>query len=102
MPEEGQKKAKKPKKSLSVKKRERQNIKRMLRNRWWKGRIKSAKKSLFSAIESGNKEEVEKRLREAVSIIQRACRKGIIHRRKADRDVSRIYQKANKVLLRVS
>jgi len=95
-------KKKGPKKSLSVKKRERQNLKRRLRNRWWRGRIKAAKRALFSAIESNNKDAVEKLLREAVSIIQRAGQKGIIHHRKAARDVSRLYEKANKVLLKVS
>mgnify|MGYP000620664426 CR=1 FL=1 len=91
-----------PKKSPSVKKRERQNLKRRLRNRWWKGRIKAAKRALLGAIESNNKEEVEKLLREAVSIIQRAGQKGIIHWRKAARDISKLYHKANKVLLKVS
>ncbi len=102
MAEEVKKKRKGPKKSPSVKKRERQNIKRRLRNRWWKGRIKAAKKALFDAIESGNKEQVEKCLREAVSIIQRAGQNGIIHPRKAARDVSRLYEKANQILLKVS
>jgi len=102
MAEEQKKKKKGPKKSPSVKKRERQNLKRRLKNRWWKGRIKAAKIALFSAIEAKNKEAVEKLLRDAVSIIQKAGQKGIIHHRKAARDISKLYEKANKVLLKVS
>lgn len=95
---EEQKKAKKPKKSPSVKKRERQNIKRRMRNRWWKARIKVAKRNLLSAIEAGKKEDVDRTLRAAVSILHRAAQKGVIHQRKAARDISRLYEKANIIL----
>jgi len=68
--------AKKPKRKLSVLKRQRQNEKRRLRNRAWKTRIKNLFKKL---VKEKDKEKVGVLLREFYSVVDKAVQKGIIH-----------------------
>lgn len=89
---EQQKKKTGPKKSKSVKKRERQNLKRRLRNQMWKSRIKTAIKKVKRALEEGSSQEViEELARQATSVIHKAAQKGVIHDRTAARKISRLY-----------
>lgn len=70
-----------PKVKLSVKKRERQNIKRRLRNLWYKKRIKDAIKRFLKA----NLEERKEIIREIYEYVDKAVKKGVIHKNKGAR-----------------
>jgi len=76
-------------------KRMHQEEKRHMRNKAVKSEVKTRIKNFLKALESNNREEVEKLLREAVSTIDRAARKGVIHKNNAARKKSRLYAKLN-------
>lgn len=71
-------------------KRARQNEKRRLYNRIRKSTMRTAIKKVVAAVEAGDKAAAEEALRCAVPLIDRAGRKGVIHRRQASRRVSRL------------
>lgn len=70
-----------PKVKLSVKKRERQNIKRKLRNLWYKKRIKDAIKRFLKA----SLEERKEIIKEIYEYVDKAVKKGVIHKNKGAR-----------------
>lgn len=75
----------------SAVKRARQNELRRLRNKAVKTRIKSIVKEVrFSTGEEG-----KARLQAAQSVIDKASKKGVIHRRTAARKISRLTKLAN-------
>ena len=74
----------------SALKRARQNERKRLRNASRKTRVKNVVKTIRTAIESRNLEQAEKALKAAVPFIQKAGGKGVIHKRKASRQVSRL------------
>ncbi|MCX8063617.1 MAG: 30S ribosomal protein S20 [Candidatus Hydrogenedentes bacterium] len=85
----------------SQKKRIKTNEKRRLRNASIRSKMKTMIKKAISAINvpTDNVEEREKRLREAISAIDRALAKGVIHRNSAARRKSRLMAKFNKLAL---
>lgn len=87
-----------PKKSLSVKKRARQNIKRRLYNRNIESGMKTQVKKINEAVKSNDKELVEATLRETVKVISKAATKGVLHKKTASRKISRLSKLADKVL----
>ena len=76
-------------KSKSAKKRVRQDVKRRLRNKSALSSIKTKLKAYKVSLAEGsdNKEEL---LRGVVSAFHKAASKGIIHKRNASRNISRI------------
>ncbi len=78
----------------SAEKRSRQNEKRALRNRAARTRIKGATKELRQATDP---EQVKKSLVECISLLDRASKKSVMHRRTVDRAKSRLTKLANKV-----
>jgi small subunit ribosomal protein S20 len=72
-------------------KRKRQDAKRRARNRAVKSEVKSASKRV---LEAGSGEDVQKLLSQAESVIDRAGKKGVIHRRNAARKKSRLAKRA--------
>ncbi|MBQ9419470.1 MAG: 30S ribosomal protein S20 [Synergistaceae bacterium] len=56
-----------------------------LYNKYWTSRCKTAVKSLFAAVESGNKDEAAKTFNAAQSVIDKAVVKGVMHRNTAAR-----------------
>ncbi len=74
----------------SVIKRARQNKKRCLRNAATKSRMKTLIKNVHTAVVA--KEGVEISLSEAISAIDKAANKGIIHKNTANRKKSRLCQ----------
>ena len=74
-------------------KRIRQNVKRRARNRHYRSMMRNRIKALVEAIESGDVEAAKAKLPETVGMIQRVASKGIIHKRQADRRVSRLTNK---------
>lgn len=73
-------------------KRIRQNEKRRLHNRFYRGRARTYVKKALEAIESGSQEEAGEAVQEAVSALDKAASKGIIHKNNAARRKSRLMQ----------
>ena len=79
-------------------KRIRQNEKRRVRNRHARSTLRSTLKKIGLSLEEKNVEEVKARLDKTTSIVDGAACKGIIHKNKAARQVSRMKRKANALL----
>ncbi len=82
--------------SSSAKKRIRQNEKARLRNRAGRSKLRTSMKVFVTAEESG--ENIEAALKDIVRELDKASSKGLIHKRTADRNKSRITKRANKAL----
>ena len=78
-------------------KRARQNELRRLRNKGTKTRIKSIVKDVRSSIGEASGEETQVQLNTAQSVIDKASKKGVIHKRTAARKISRLTKLANSV-----
>jgi len=76
--------------TLSAKKRIRQNEKRRARNKTAKSRIKTRTRNVAVDAGAGDEAAAKEGLRRAASELDRAARKGVIHRRKADRRKARL------------
>ncbi len=81
----------------SAKKRILVNAKKALRNKMIKSKTKTDIKKVIVATTSGDKEAAKGALREAISSIDRACKKGIYHRNTASRKISRLTKMVNKI-----
>jgi small subunit ribosomal protein S20 len=73
----------------SAQKRNRQRIKRALRNKGVKSEVRSTLKKARSAVEQGEKSAAEL-VRAAVSALGRAASKGVIHKKTASRTTARV------------
>ena len=80
----------------SAKKRWRQNIKRRARNRMVRSATRTYVRNANLAIEDGEAQESVDAVREAISALDRAVAKGVIHRNNAARRKSRLVQRMNK------
>ncbi|MCL2617623.1 MAG: 30S ribosomal protein S20 [Defluviitaleaceae bacterium] len=80
----------------SAKKRIKVIAKKTLRNRIIKSQTKTAIKKFVVAIESGDKDLAKAALLEAISAIDKAQTKGIIHKNNASRKKSRLTRYFNK------
>ena len=87
-----------PKKSESARKRVRQTVKRTLNNKSIKTLIKTLTKKIESEVAKKSKEGAETALKEAVSVIDKAARKGVIHSNTASRRISRLTKLVNSLL----
>jgi small subunit ribosomal protein S20 len=74
----------------SAKKRIRQTAKRQARNRRYLSGARTYIKKTRTLIEEGNATEAEEALKKAVSTLDKAARKGIIHKGNASRRKGRI------------
>ena len=74
----------------SAKKRNRQNEKRRLRNRIYRGNARTQVKRARLAIEGGKKEDAVVAVKEAIRSLDRASSKGVIHKNNAARRKSRL------------
>jgi small subunit ribosomal protein S20 len=79
----------------SAAKAHRQSLKRRLRNRAVKSATKTAIKKAQDAIASGNLELARESVRKAISALDRAAKKGVIHPNNAARRKSRLLMKFN-------
>ena len=77
----------------SAKKRIRQNAKRRMRNRIYRTRARTFVKHARIAIESGDSDSATDAVRKAVSELDRASSKGVIHRKNAARRKSRLMKR---------
>ena len=79
----------------SAEKRARQNEKRRLRNKAVKTRIKHVTKDVRLASGEASKEEALAKLHTAQSTIDKAAKKGVIHKKTAARKISRLSKLVN-------
>ena len=79
----------------SAVKRARQNEIRRLRNKATKTRVKSIVKDLRSSVGEASAEETKVKLTTAQAVIDKASKKGVIHKRAAARKISRLTKLAN-------
>jgi len=76
-------------------KRNRQNEKRRLRNRVYRGRARTYIKKAHSAIEIGEFELAQETTLMAISALDRAADRGVIHKNNAARRKSRLLKRLN-------
>lgn len=81
----------------SALKRAKQNKVRRLKNASMKSRIKTKVKQYLQTVEASSQETASPALVQAVSLIDRASSKGILHQRTASRKISRLSKKLNKI-----
>ena len=82
-------------KNKSAIKRTRQSEERRLRNSHVKSTMKTYIKRAVQVIEAKDKEHVDELLKRAVSYIDKAASKGVIHPNNASRKVARLSKRAN-------
>ena len=63
----------------------------------YKTRVKHAVKEVRTAVADNSTEQARESLIKAVSIIQKTSSKGIIHKRKASRKISRLTRQVNQL-----
>jgi small subunit ribosomal protein S20 len=80
----------------SALKRARQNETRNLRNRKVKTRIKNVVKSVRQAVETDSADAATGTLNQAKSMIAKAAKKGVIHKKTASRKISRLSKLAQR------
>lgn len=85
------------KKNLSALKRHRQSEQRRLRNKAVKSKIKVLTKKVISTLTSQNLEGAKTSLSAAIPHIAKATSKGVIHKNKASRIISRLSRKVEKL-----
>ena len=79
----------------SAEKRMRQNEKRRVINRGNKTKVRTYIKKLRTALDAGKPEEINQILPEAMSVIDKAIQKGVLHANSAARYKSRLTVRAN-------
>ncbi|MBW2199328.1 MAG: 30S ribosomal protein S20 [Deltaproteobacteria bacterium] len=79
----------------SALKRSRQNLKRRFRNKSMKTRVKNLTKHVRLTVNENSTEEVGAQLNTAKSVIDKASKKGVIHRKSAARKISRLSKFVN-------
>jgi len=81
----------------SALKRVRQSEIIRVRNMGYKTRVKNAVKEVRTAVAENSTEQAKENLIKAVSIIQKTSSKGVIHKRKASRKISRLTRQVNQL-----
>ena len=74
-------------------KRMRQNPKRRLRNRFYTGRARAAVRNARSVMEAGTPEEARAVTLAAISALDKAAEKGILHKNNASRRKGRLMRR---------
>ena len=78
---------------MSAIKRNRQNEKRRLHNRLFRGRARTEVKKARLAMESGELENAREATQQAIIALDKAAQKGMIHKKNAARRKSRLMKK---------
>lgn len=79
-------------------KRIRQNEKRRLHNRYYRGRARAFVKKARDVMDDGSQDEAQEALLQAISALDKAASKGIIHKNNAARRKSRLMKRYNQVV----
>jgi len=77
----------------SAAKRMRQNEKRRLRNRWFRGRARTFSKKAIKAMEAGDVETARTYVQMAIKALDKAAEKGILHKNNVARRKSRLMKR---------
>jgi len=77
-------------------KRAKQSKTRKLRNLAHKTRAKSVVKEVRALLESNDAAQTQEKFKKAVSTLHRSVSKGVIHRKKASRKISRLARAVNR------
>jgi small subunit ribosomal protein S20 len=83
----------------SAEKRARQNEKRRLRNKAVKTRIKNITKDVRQVSAEAAKEDAKAKMNAAQSLIDKAVKKGVIHKKTAARKISRLSKLVNTIVV---
>jgi small subunit ribosomal protein S20 len=83
---------------VSAEKRNRQRVKRTTRNRGIKSEFRSLVKTVREAISAGNTDAAKAALAPAVSALDSAVSKGVLHRTSASRKVGRLTAAVHKLV----
>ena len=81
----------------SALKRARQSEVRRLRNMGYKTRSKNIVKEVRAALTENDKEQAIEKLKKATAIIQKSASKGVFHKKKASRKISRLARQINQI-----
>ena len=81
----------------SALKRARQSEVRRLRNMSYKTRSKNIVKEVRTAVAENEKEQAIEKLKKATAIIQKSASKGVFHKKKASRKISRLARQINQI-----
>ena len=81
----------------SALKRAKQNELRRMRNKAVKTRVKTIVKLVQRNVQEGSKENALKTLDAAKSIIDKAAKKGVLHKKAASRKISRLTKQTNQL-----
>ena len=81
----------------SAEKRNRQNIQQRTRNRAHRSRLRTAIKSLRSAVASGDAAQAQQLLPATFSVIDKIAQKGVIHANAASRYKSRLAKRVAEI-----
>jgi small subunit ribosomal protein S20 len=81
----------------SALKRARQSEVIRVRNMGYKTRVKHAVREVRTAVADNSTEQAKENLIKAVSIIQKTSSKGVIHKKKASRKISRLARQVNQL-----
>jgi len=73
----------------------RQNEKRRVNNRSHRTKVRTYIKKLRSVLDSGQKQDIDQILPEAISVIDKSVQKGVLHANAAARYKSRLTVRAN-------
>ena len=82
----------------SALKRARQNEIRRMRNKTSKTKVKNIVKEVRLAVSENSAETALNKLNIAKSVIDKAAKKGVVHKRTADRKISRLSKLVNTVV----
>ena len=74
-------------------KRNRQNEKRRLRNRYFSGRARTFVKKARNSLDEGGVDQARESIRMAVSALDKAAEKGVLHKNNAARRKSRLMKR---------
>lgn len=85
-------------KNKSAVKKARQSEQKRMRNSHVKSTMKTYMKKIVSVMENKDTEHVDEAFKKAVSFINRAASKGVIHANNASRKVSRLSKKVHSFL----
>ena len=81
----------------SALKRARQSEVKRLRNQSYRTKAKNAVKEVRTAVTDNSADQARKSLIKAVSILQKTATKGVVHKKKASRKISRLSRQVNQI-----
>ena len=81
----------------SAEKRHRQNLKKNEHNRFAKATFRTAMKNALTSAQAGKKEEAKEQARAATKLLDKAAVHGVLHKKTAQRKISRLNSAVNKL-----